>query len=133
MTQQVSHEFGVPVEYRVSGRPFDLDQSTAHELLMVVREALHNAIRHGQPARVHVDIGFEQKTFTVQVCDDGCGFDPEVASSQSNGHYGLVGIRERAKRIGGSLVLNSWRGVGTQLILSVPRNASTAENAVSAI
>ena len=40
MTQQVSREFGVPVEYRMAGRPFDLDQSTAHELLMVVREAL---------------------------------------------------------------------------------------------
>jgi len=133
MTQQVSHEFGVPVEYRISGRPFDLDQSTAHELLMVVREALHNAIRHGQPAKVHVNIGFEKKTFTVQVRDDGCGFDPEVASSQPNGHYGLVGIQERAKRIGGSLVLNSWRGVGTELTLSVPRKASAAGNGVSRI
>jgi len=133
MTQQVSHEFGVPVEYRISGRPFDLDQSTAHELLMVVREALHNAIRHGQPAKVHVDIGFERKRFRVQVRDDGCGFDPEVTSSQPNGHYGLVGIQERTKRIGGALVLNSWPGVGTELTLSVPRKASTTGNGVSPI
>jgi ligand-binding sensor domain-containing protein/signal transduction histidine kinase len=133
MTQQVSHEFGVPVECRVSGRPFDLDQFTAHELLMVVREALHNAIRHGQPSRVHVDIGFEKKEFTVQVRDDGCGFDPAIASSQPNGHYGLVGIQERAKRIGGVLILNSWPGAGTELTLSVPRKASAAGNGVSPI
>jgi signal transduction histidine kinase/ligand-binding sensor domain-containing protein len=133
MTQQVSHEFGVPVEYRISGRPFDLKQSTAHELLMVVREALHNAIRHGQPSKVRVDIGFEKKEFRVQVRDDGCGFDPEAASSQPNGHYGLVGIQERAKRIGGVLILNSWPGAGTELTLSVPRNASATESGVPKI
>jgi ligand-binding sensor domain-containing protein/signal transduction histidine kinase len=133
MTQQVSHEFGVPVEYRISGRPFDLDQSTAHELLMVVREALHNAIRHGQPRTVHVDIGFESRELKVQVRDDGCGFDPEAASSQSNGHYGLVGIQERAKRIGGILILNSWPGAGTELTLSVPRKAPAAEHGVPRI
>jgi signal transduction histidine kinase len=129
----VSHEFGVPVEYRVSGRPFDLDQSTAHELLMVVREALHNAIRHGQPNKVHVDISFEKRDFRVQVRDDGCGFDPEVVSSQPNGHYGLVGIRERAKRIGGVLTLNSGSGLGTELTLSVPRKASATGNGVPQI
>jgi signal transduction histidine kinase len=133
MTQQVGHEFGVPVEYRISGRPFDLDQSTAHELLMVVREALHNAMRHGQPTKVHVDIVFEKKKFRVQVRDDGCGFDPEVASSQPNGHYGLIGIQERAKRIGAVLILKSWPGVGTELALSVPRKASTTGNGVSRI
>ena len=133
MTQQVSHEFGVPVEYRVSGKPFDLDQSTAHELLMVVREALHNAIRHGQPAKIYVDIGFENKEFRVQVRDDGRGFDTAMASSQPNGHYGLVGIQERAKRIGGVLILNSWPGAGTELTLSVPRKASATESGVPRI
>ncbi len=133
MTQQVSHEFGVPVEYRVSGKPFDLDQSTAHELLMVVREALHNAIRHGQPKNVRVAIGFERNEVRVQVCDDGCGFEPEVASSQPNGHYGLVGIYERAKRISGVLVLNSRPGAGTELTLSVPRKPSASESEVSQI
>jgi signal transduction histidine kinase len=133
MTQQVSHEFGVPVECRVSGKPFDLDQSTAHELLMVVREALHNAIRHGQPTRVHVDVGFEKKQFRVQVRDDGHGFDTAMASSQSNGHYGLLGIQERTKRIGGVLILNSWPGSGTELTLSVPRRASATENGVPRI
>jgi len=133
MTQQVSHEFGVPVECRVSGKPFDLDQSTAHELLMVVREALHNAIRHGQPTRVHVDVGFEKKQFRVQVRDDGRGFDTAIASSQPNGHYGLVGIQERTKRIGGELILNSWPGSGTELTLSVPRRAPATESGVPRI
>jgi signal transduction histidine kinase len=116
------------VEYRVEGKPFDLDQSTAHELLMVVREALHNAIRHGQPSQVYVDINFEKKEFRVQVRDDGRGFDTAMASSQPDGHYGLVGVRERAKRIGGVLTLNSSPGAGTELTLLVPRKGSPKGN-----
>jgi ligand-binding sensor domain-containing protein/signal transduction histidine kinase len=121
MALQVSREFGVPVEYQVSGKPFDLDQSTAHELLMVVREALHNAIRHGQPGSVRVMIDFGRYEFTVRVRDNGRGFDPESVSTASNGHYGLVGMRERMKRIGGTLALKSESGAGTELTLHIPR------------
>jgi ligand-binding sensor domain-containing protein/signal transduction histidine kinase len=124
MTQQVSHEFGVPVEYRVSGKPFDLDQSTAHELLMVVREGLHNAIRHGHPSKVQVNIDFRENEFSVQVRDDGCGFDQAEAAASPNGHFGLVGMRERAKLVGGMLTLSSRPGAGTELTLRIPRKPS---------
>jgi signal transduction histidine kinase len=132
MTQQVSREFGVPVEYQVSGKPFDLDQSTAHELLMVVREALHNAFRHGQPAKVQVSIDFGRNDFSVRVCDDGRGFDPAIVSASPNGHYGLVGIQERVKLLGGELTLNSHAGAGTELMLRVPRKASAPGNGFAA-
>jgi signal transduction histidine kinase len=127
MTQQVSHEFGVPVEYQFSGQPFNLDQSTAHEVLMVVREALHNAIRHGQPASVQVSVDFGGNQLRVEVHDDGRGFDAAQVSASGNGHYGLVGMRERVKRIGGTLSLNSLTGKGTELIIHIPRNASAED------
>jgi signal transduction histidine kinase len=127
MTQQVSHEFGVPVEYQFSGQPFNLDQSTAHEVLMVVREALHNAIRHGQPASVQVSVDFGGNQLRVEVHDDGRGFDAAQVSASGNGHYGLVGMRERVKRIGGTLLLNSLTGKGTELIIHIPRNASAED------
>jgi signal transduction histidine kinase len=126
---QISREFGVPVCYQESGRPFDFDQSTAHELLMIVREALHNALRHGQPTQVEVSIAFEDKQFRMQVRDNGCGFDPAVALSSSNGHYGLVGIEERVKRVGGTLIINSRPGAGAELTLHLPREATAAEPA----
>ena len=127
MTQQVSHEFGVPVIYRFSGEPFNLDQSVAHEVLMVVREALHNAIRHGQPASVQVNVDFGGDELRVQVQDDGRGFDAAQASVSGNGHYGLVGMRERVKRIGGTLSLNSLAGKGTDLTIHIPRSASAED------
>ncbi len=127
MTQQISGEFGVPVGYQVSGRPFDFDQSTTHELLMVVREALHNALRHGQPSEVDVLITFANHEFSVQVRDNGCGFEPAKALSSSNGHYGLVGIQERVKRVAGRLILNSRPGAGTELTLYIPRKGAVSE------
>jgi ligand-binding sensor domain-containing protein/signal transduction histidine kinase len=131
MTQQISTEFGVPVAYQVSGRAFDFDQSTAHELLMVVREALHNALRHGQPTKVEVFIAFENNEFSVQVRDNGCGFDPVATLSSSNGHYGLVGIQERVKRVGGRLILSSRPGAGTELALHIPRKNGFSREATS--
>jgi signal transduction histidine kinase len=118
MTQQISHE------YRMAGVPFDLDQSMAHELLMVVREGLHNAIRHGQPGKVRVSVDFGKNDLMVQVEDDGGGFDVAVVSGSSNGHYGVVGMRERARRMSGELALESQSGEGTRLTLRIPRKAS---------
>ena len=130
MAQRVSQEYGVPVEYQVSGRPFDLDQSTAHELLMVVREALHNAVRHGQPTKVQLVLCFEKNRFSVQVRDDGRGFDPAIASASPGGHYGIVGMAERVKRIDGKFILNSRSGAGTELTLHIPRKAPVPQEDV---
>jgi ligand-binding sensor domain-containing protein/signal transduction histidine kinase len=130
MTEQVSHEFGIPVECRISGSPFEFEQSTAHELLMVAREAIYNAVRHGRPTKVQLGIRFDPDECSVKVQDDGSGFDPETVSSLPAGHYGLIGIRERVNRIGGKLMLNSRSGAGTELIVHIPRKHSTPSDQV---
>lgn len=128
MTQQVSHEFGIPVEFQVIGKPFGLDQSTVHDVLMVTREALYNAVRHGQPHRVQVDVRFEEQRCRVKISDDGSGFDFASLATSSAGHYGLIGMRERVERIGGKFVLNSRIGAGTDLVIEVPRKPAAARN-----
>ena len=127
MTQQVRHEFGIPVEFTVVGKPFGLDQSAVHDVLMVTREALYNAVRHGQPQRVQVDVCFEEQRCRVKVSDDGAGFDFASLAASSRGHYGLIGMRERMQRIGGKFVLNSRPGAGTDVVIEVPRVPAAAE------
>jgi len=131
MTEQVSREFSVPVECQISGKPFALDQSTVHELLMVAREALYNAVRHGQPSRVQLEICFEKDKCSVKVQDDGLGFDPAAVSFLPVGHYGLLGMKERVERMGGKLTLNSRTGAGTEVIIEVPRQAPVEPNEMS--
>jgi signal transduction histidine kinase len=121
MTEEVSHEFGVPVDYQISGKPFDFHQETKHELLMIVREAIYNAVRHGRPGHILLDIEFEMNQCRVRVVDDGSGFDPEQIASRPAGHYGLICMRERVQRIGGRFALSSRSGGGTEITVQVPK------------
>jgi signal transduction histidine kinase len=130
MTQEVTREFGVPVEFSMSGKPYEFQQETIHELLMVVREAIYNAVRHGRPTQIKLDIGFEENRCCVRVMDDGAGFDHEEISSLPVGHYGLIGMRERVQRIGGKIVLSSRSGAGTEVLVQIPRRASAPSNEV---
>jgi signal transduction histidine kinase len=110
----MSHESGVPVSYSVSGKPFSFDQGTMHDVLMITREALHNSFRHGHPAHVKVRLHFSDSRCTVEIVDDGKGFDT-TAQANGNNHYGLVGVRERGDRLGGILRIHSQVGGGTEL------------------
>jgi ligand-binding sensor domain-containing protein/signal transduction histidine kinase len=124
VTQQFGHEFGIPVEYAISGEPFPLNQSTAHELLMIAREGLYNSIRHAQPHKIRLTVEFEAGKCTLRIVDDGCGFDVDILSRAPQNHYGLLGMRERAKRIGGRFTVLSAIGVGTEITVEVPRKAT---------
>ncbi|GLU47763.1 sensor histidine kinase [Nocardiopsis ansamitocini] len=88
-----------------------------HETVAVLREALTNIDRHAAAGTVTVDLAEEAHHLVVVVRDDGSGFDTTVAIP---GHYGLVGMRERAARAGGHLTLASAPGAGTVLTLRVP-------------
>jgi signal transduction histidine kinase len=127
MAQQISHEFGIPVDFQVIGKPFGFNQSTVHDLLMVTREALYNAARHGRPRRVQVHVCYEEQGCAIRISDDGLGFDLATMATASAGHYGLIGMRERMERIGGKFVLNSHIGTGTNLVIEVPRRFDGAD------
>lgn len=133
MTEQFSHEFALPVECRTSGKPFALDQSTVHEVLMVAREALYNSVRHARPKNVQLTVSFEENVCSIRVRDDGSGFDPATLSHLPENHYGLIGIRERVERIGGRFTLYSEIGAGTDLSIEVPRRTGTSAGRVSEI
>jgi signal transduction histidine kinase len=133
MTKQFSHEFAVPVEYYTSGKPFVLDQSTVHEVLMAVREALYNSVRHARPSRIQLNIRFDENMCSIGVRDDGSGFDLGTLGCLPENHYGLIGIRERVERIGGKFKLNSEIGAGTELSIEVPRSTDVSSKRVSEI
>jgi ligand-binding sensor domain-containing protein/signal transduction histidine kinase len=130
MTEQVSHEFAVNVECHITGKPFDFEQATAHELLMVVREAIYNAVRHGQSRKVQVEVHFDADRCDVKIRDDGTGFDPEAVSSLPVGHYGLVGMKERITRVGGELTVNSQPGGGAEVTFYIPRGSLIPSDAM---
>ena len=109
----------------VEGEPRDLHPILRDEIYRIAAEALRNAFRHAQARQVEVEIRYDDEQFRLRVRDDGKGIDPAVLSGQGReGHFGLPGLRERGKLIGGKLVIWSEVGAGTEVELRIP--ASTA-------
>jgi signal transduction histidine kinase/ligand-binding sensor domain-containing protein len=126
MTAHVSKEFQTPVHSSVTGTPFALSYPIAHDLLMVAREAVFNALLHGKPSRVDVRLAYEQKFLTLRVVDDGCGFDADPKERERHHHFGLRGMRERIERSGGKFSLESSPGKGVSIEAQLPRKHTMA-------
>lgn len=123
LTRRLSLETGISIRFESSGAPLDLGAESERSLLMIVREALQNALRHAAPGHVSVSLSSDRHGLQVEIEDDGRGFDPSILDSSNGQHYGLIGMRERAEKLGGRLFLTSAPGKGTQLRLSVPKIA----------
>jgi signal transduction histidine kinase len=121
MTQHVSVEFQIPVAWTMSGTPFAVTEPVAHDLVMVAREAVYNAMLHGHPARVGVALRYKSRELVLDLDDDGCGFDPQQLDGGNGHHFGLKGMKERVQRSGGKFQLASVPGKGVRIEVRVPR------------
>src|SRR5262249_34872621 len=108
-------------EVAVEGTPRSLHPILRDEVYRLVAEALRNAFRHAQARKIEVEIRYGEKEFKLQIRDDGRGIDPSVLSGEGReGHYGLHGMHERAKIVGGTLKVWSELDSGTEVELSIP-------------
>ncbi len=128
MAEQIVMESGIPISCELTGKPFVLNQFATHELLMMAREAVYNAVLHAKPGRIEVHACFSRNGLTLEVRDDGSGFDPAAIRAHKDHHYGLVGMRERVQSVGGRFLLRSAAGKGTEIQIQIPRKVSIARN-----
>jgi signal transduction histidine kinase/ligand-binding sensor domain-containing protein len=100
------------------------------EVLRIAREAMRNAFRHANARQIEVEITYGQPEFRLRLRDDGIGIDPDILKrGRRAGHWGLVGMEERAKRFGGRLEVWSKLGVGTEVELRIPGHIAYQEPA----
>lgn len=104
----------------MEGSPRQLHPIVRDEVHRIACEAIRNACAHSEASRLRVELSY-LGNLTLRVLDNGKGIDPEVASRGKGGHFGLIGMRERASRVGGKLTLLSAPGAGTEVELVVPR------------
>jgi ligand-binding sensor domain-containing protein/signal transduction histidine kinase len=105
---------------QVIGAPRKLNPAMERNLLRIFQEALANTVKHSGARTVEVELRYAPNSLALRVRDDGRGFDPANLNPAESGHYGLIGMRERAERIGGHLTLNSRPGEGTEMLVEVP-------------
>ncbi len=104
----------------IDGPRRPLNPMTRDEVYRIGREALSNAFRHSGAAEVEMEINFHASDLQLTVRDTGCGINEEVLRSGREGHWGLIGMRESAEKIGAQLRLWRLASGGTELELTVP-------------
>jgi signal transduction histidine kinase len=110
----------VAVEIDVAGESRRLPDDIEQNVLRIAQEAVTNALKHAEAKKIWIQLQLEARKLLLRVRDDGRGFEPSDAFSALGGHFGLLGMRERAERLGGVLDLSSAPGRGTQVEVSVP-------------
>jgi len=111
---------GVRLRIFVQGNPRALNPAIQEELLMIGREAVMNALRHSEATKIEVEVQYRRDLLRMLVRDNGCGINPEAVQKQSDSHWGLSGMRERAKNIGARFGIRSRLGAGTEVRVAVP-------------
>ena len=109
------HSVGAKIAVRFNVPREKLDDSTTHTILRVVRELVVNAIRHGRATDVKIAGECHGDTISFSVADNGCGFDPAAAPGPKEGHFGLLGVRERLKALHGTVAVESSPDRGTRV------------------
>lgn len=112
---------GTPVQahVQVSGAYRQPGRAIEDNLLRIGQEAINNALRHAQASRLDLALRFEPDKLCFSVRDDGRGFIYQP-DQDGHGHFGLVGMRERAERIGGRFTISSRPQQGTEIMVEVP-------------
>jgi signal transduction histidine kinase len=100
-------------------------------LLRIGQEATTNAVKHARASAIGLELAYDEDAVQLTVQDDGCGFDVVSAASGESGHFGLLGMRERTEKIGGTLEIRSNSGQGTILQVKVPVTPSGSAEARS--
>jgi ligand-binding sensor domain-containing protein/two-component sensor histidine kinase len=110
---------GVGGKVTIIGQPMELPAEMQHNILRICQEAMSNAVRHGHPSQVDIELAYTANRIIAVVRDDGCGFSVEDPSADA-GHFGLAVMEERARRIGGRLTIASRPGEGTVVEADIP-------------
>ena len=118
----------VKVDIRIDIPRRTLSDNTVHQILSIMRELVSNAITHGRAAEIAIDGRLAGGEIVISVKDDGCGFDPGKCPDETQGHFGLAGIRERAISLDGTFEISSAPGAGTCATIRIkppPRTAGS--------
>jgi signal transduction histidine kinase len=112
---------GTNIHFKVNaiGRVRPLPETVEENLLRIAQEALTNVIKHSEATSASIELDYGAQTVAMEIRDNGRGFEPARCAGAADGHFGLLGISERAKRLGTEAVFESHPGAGTTVLVRV--------------
>jgi signal transduction histidine kinase len=128
LVDDLRRQTGLQVEMEESGLARELEPALERAVIRIVGEALRNVAQHAGATTAKVGLLYDHDGVVVNVEDDGKGFDVDETfrGAEDRGHFGVVGMRERAEAAGGHLVVRSEPGRGTIVRASIPYASETA-------
>lgn len=126
-SRQIANDTGMQIHSEASGEARPLSEVFEENLLRIGQETIANAVKHSGAKSIKIEWQFSLQKVVLQITDDGKGFDPETCEGPNEGHFGLLGIRERAERMGGSAHINSSPGNGTCIRVEIPINQNNGQ------
>lgn len=111
----------------MTGTSWPLPGPVEHNLLRIAQEAITNALKHADPGTIAIALSYNPEAVSLRIQDDGCGFEANGPAAAKLGHFGLIGVRERARKMGAQLDLTSRPGQGTTIKVTVPRTRPLQE------
>jgi signal transduction histidine kinase len=111
---------GAQVDVEVASPGVALPQQMEQHLLRIAQEAVTNVVKHAGASRIGIRLYTNARKLYLQIKDNGRGFEGADVFSTGGGHFGVLGMRERAEQMGGELRLESQLGKGTEVEVRVP-------------
>jgi PAS domain S-box-containing protein len=120
--ERYQHQTGIQVTFHETSLPRQLPDPQATAVYRIVQEALTNVARHASARSAVVKVVCDDQSLRVQVTDDGCGFDATTTlrTGPAEGHFGLMGLQERATLLSGQAHIESRPGQGTRITVELP-------------
>jgi signal transduction histidine kinase/ligand-binding sensor domain-containing protein len=121
LAAEASSATSVGLHVEVEGTPRNLHPIVRDEIYRIAGEALRNAFRHAEPQKIEVEFRYDERELRLRVRDDGKGIDATFLTAEGRtGHFGLDGMRERAKLMGGKLTVWTAALSGTEIEIIIP-------------
>ncbi|HUA65016.1 MAG TPA: histidine kinase [Alphaproteobacteria bacterium] len=117
---RIASNAGIRVDVETKGIVCPLPEVIEEALLRIGQEAVTNTVKHADAHCIKIELDFGQDHIGLLIRDDGKGFMPESCPGPNDGHFGLLGMAERAKRLGGQITVTSAPGAGTVIRVEIP-------------
>lgn len=118
--EQLVEGTGIALDFAVSGATHGLPEIVEENVLRIGQEALTNVAKHARATRITIELACDVRVLRLVVRDDGIGVDPARAEHPGENHFGLLGMTERARRVGGQVRIERCAGGGTCVTLEIP-------------
>jgi ligand-binding sensor domain-containing protein/signal transduction histidine kinase len=120
--RQMMADKPVDVQLKIGGTVLPLPGKLENCLLRIGQEAITNALKYSSAERIQIELTYQPQLVVLRIEDNGRGFDPATFEATDGVHFGLLGMRERAKQMGARLSIQSHPGQGTEVVVEVPVN-----------